>query len=91
MSTLTDELYDLASEIAANAHDAERVGIATIRLFDLVSRVGTMEAHVVPANARCERLPPEVVDGRAMFRARAAANVVPLPHPFGPGTGGHAA
>lgn len=86
MSTLTDELYDLAAEIAEHAHDAERVGFATIRLFDLAARVGTLEAHIVPANARCEALPPGVIDGRSTFRAR-RIHAVPLPAPWGPGGG----
>lgn len=91
MSTLTDEIRDLALALAERADDEDYVGLASARLFSLAERVGTLEAFVAPANARCERLPPEVIDGRAMFHARSAANVVPLPHPFGPGTGGHAA
>lgn len=86
MSTLTDELYDLAADIAARADDAEYVGLATFRLLSIAARVGTLEAHIAPPSARCERLPPEVIDGRDAFRARRVHSVPHiLPRPWGPG------
>lgn len=86
MSTLTDEIRDLGISLQMHRDDADYVANAGERLFSLAERVGVLEAFVAPANARCERLPPEVIDGRDTFRARRIHSVThTLPRPWGPG------
>lgn len=87
MSTLTDEIRDLALGLAERADDEDYVSLASARLFGLAERVGTLEAHVAPPSARCERLDPSVVDLRPLLAAKRTHIVRPTEPP----TGGHAA